>query len=279
VGRTPRPVNGSRSAPNLRVRQLVVNADDFGFTHDVNRGIVEAHQQGILTATTLMATGAAFDDAVSLARENPSLDIGCHLVLVGSNPFPATVAKLTQAVALKRINVYDELRRQIARIADAGLKPTHLDTHKHTHLLPPVLDSVARLSEEFQIPWVRRPFDFPLQPGGISFAKRTVSRAFGMVRGRFARVLASHGCRSTDHFAGFQLTGHYDAPSLVALIRALPEGSTEFMCHPGHCTDELRAMRTRLKESREQELRALTAPEVREAIRETQVKLVNYRDL
>jgi predicted glycoside hydrolase/deacetylase ChbG (UPF0249 family) len=178
------------------VRRLVVNADDFGFTRDVNRGIVEAHQHGILTATTLMATGAAFDDAIALARENPTLDIGCHLVLVGAEPFPATVAQLARAVALKRVHVYDELRRQIARIADAGLNPTHLDTHKHTHLLPTVLDAVARLSEEFRIPWVRRPFDFPLQPGGISVAKRAVSRALGVVRGRFAREQREKMARS-----------------------------------------------------------------------------------
>src|SRR5580692_8451402 len=131
------------------VRKLVVNADDFGFTRDVNQGIVEAHQRGILTATTLMATGAAFDDAVRLARENPSLDIGCHLVLVGDPPFPPTVAKLIQAVALNRIRVYDELAAQVRRILDAGLAPTHLDTHKHTHLLPTVLAAVARISEEF----------------------------------------------------------------------------------------------------------------------------------
>ena len=71
--------------------QLIVNADDFGFTKDVNAGIVEAHQCGILTATTLMANGAAFDDAVRLALENPSLDVGCHLVLVGPPGLPATL--------------------------------------------------------------------------------------------------------------------------------------------------------------------------------------------
>ena len=81
-------------------RRLVVNADDFGFTPDVNSGIVEAHRRGILTATTLMANGDAFDDAVRLAREAPSLDVGCHLVLIGGlslvtgKPFPATVAQL-----------------------------------------------------------------------------------------------------------------------------------------------------------------------------------------
>ena len=89
-------------------RQLVVNADDFGFTPDVNSGIVEAHRRGILTATTLMANGDAFDDAVRLARETPSLDVGCHLVLIGGrslvtgNPFPSTVAQLLRALARRR---------------------------------------------------------------------------------------------------------------------------------------------------------------------------------
>jgi predicted glycoside hydrolase/deacetylase ChbG (UPF0249 family) len=186
---------------------------------------------------------------------------------------------LTRALAAGRLKVFDELIAQVRRILDAGLRPTHLDTHKHTHLLPPVLDAVARLSEEYKIPWVRRPFDFPVTPAGLSWTKRATSRAFGVVRRRFARVLARHGCRSTDHFAGFQITGRYTASDLAHLIRSLPEGSTEFMCHPGFCTDELRAARTRLKESREQELRALTSPEVRAALEESGVELVNYGGL
>jgi predicted glycoside hydrolase/deacetylase ChbG (UPF0249 family) len=258
---------------------LVVNADDFGFTRGVNQGIVEAHRSGILTAATLMATGAAFDHAVELARQNPSLDVGCHLVLVGESPFPRTVLQLTRAIALGRIRIYDELIAQVRRILDAGLRPSHLDTHKHTHLLPPVLDAVARISEECKIPWVRRPFDFPLTPAGVSWTKKATSRAFGVVRRRFARVLAARGCRSTDHFAGFQITGRYTAADLARLIRALPEGSTEFMCHPGFCTDELRAAPTRLKESREKELLALTSTEVRAALHESGVELVSYRAL
>jgi chitin disaccharide deacetylase len=226
-----------------------------------------------------MATGSAFDQAVRMAKAHPSLDIGCHLVLVGAPGFPATVAKLIQAVALKRIRVYDELAAQVRRILDAGLTPTHLDTHKHTHLLPAVLDAVARIAEEFRIPWVRRPFDFPLQPGGIGWEKRAVNRALGLVRGRVERVLRAHGCRFTDHFSGFQMTGNYDAADLVSLIRALPDGTTEFMCHPGHWGEELRSAPTRLKESREQELRALTSPEVRAALNETNVRLVGFNRL
>jgi predicted glycoside hydrolase/deacetylase ChbG (UPF0249 family) len=261
------------------VKKLVVNADDFGFTRDVNAGIIEAHRAGILTATTLMATGGAtgdaFDDAVRLARETPSLDIGCHLVLVGAPGFPSTIPQLVRAVALGRIRVYDELVPQVRRIVDAGLNPTHLDTHKHTHLLPPVLEAVARISEEFRIPWVRRPFDFPLQPGGVGWT----NRGMRLMSGRFRTVLERHRCRSTDWFAGFRLTGRYRSGDLANLIRALPEGVTEFMCHPGRCGKDLQAARTRLKESREVELRALTAPEVRAALEEAGVTLVSYRDL
>lgn len=261
------------------MRQLVVNADDFGFTRDVNQGIIEAHRNGILTATTLMSGGGAFDDAVRLAKENPALDIGVHLVLVGQDPYPTTVAQLARAVMLGKIPIYEELSAQVRTVLEAGLNPTHLDTHKHTHLLPPVLDAVARISEEFKIRWVRRPFDFPITPRGVSWKKRAVSRAFGVVRSRFERVLTGHGCRSTDHFAGFQITGKLDASDVAALIRSLPEGSTEFMCHPGICTAELRAARTRLKESREEELRALTAPEVRDALRESGVELATFSSL
>lgn len=268
-------------------RVLVVNADDFGFTRDVNAGIVSAHRNGILTATTLMANGDAFDDAVALAKENPGLDIGCHLVLVGGvslatgRPLPPTVGSLLRELALGRLEPYVELRLQVERILAAGLTPSHLDTHKHTHLLPPVLEAVARLSREFRIPWVRRPFDFPLDtaPHEVPWSKRATSRCLGFLRRRFHRVLENHGCRTTDHFAGFQLTGRFHARDLVHLIRNLPHGSTEFMCHPGFCGDDLRAARTRLKESREHEHNALVAPEVREALAAAGVRLASYREL
>jgi predicted glycoside hydrolase/deacetylase ChbG (UPF0249 family) len=258
---------------------LITNADDFGFTRDVNEGIVHAHREGILTATTLMATGAAFDHAVTLSRENPELDIGIHLVLVGSPGYPATVSQLLKAIGMGRMPIREKLLGQVHRILEAGLRPTHLDTHKHTHLVPQVLDVVARISEEFKIPWVRRPFDLPMSANGISWKTRLASKSFGFVRGRFHAKLAKHHCRTTDHFAGFQITGSYDAAELAKLIGGLPEGTTEFMCHPGFCTDELRGSRTRLKESRLQELNALVSPEVRKALEESGVKLARYRDL
>ena len=269
-------------------RRLVVNADDFGFTRDVNRGIVEAHLNGILTSTTLMANGREFDDAVRLARDHPSLDIGVHLVLVQGESvlgpggaLPATLGQLLRAVALRRLQVYDELRAQVVRICDAGLRPSHLDTHKHTHLLPPVLDAVCRLSREFAIPWVRRPIDLPYQGtrGAIPWSKQALGRALGGLSGHFHNKLRQYGCRTTDHFAGFSITGYLGEQQAIDVLRALPPGSTEFMCHPGFCTAELRAMPTRLKDSREAELRALTSPAVRELLQSESIELVNYRQL
>jgi len=93
------------------LKYLIPNADDFGFTRDVNRGIVEAHRHGILTATTLMASGAAFEDAVELARQNPELDVGVHLVLVDLEGFPPTLPRLL--FSLPRMHIYQELVRQV----------------------------------------------------------------------------------------------------------------------------------------------------------------------
>jgi chitin disaccharide deacetylase len=262
-------------------RRLIVNADDFGFTRDVNEGIVEAHREGILTATTIMANGDAFEHAVALARETPSLDLGCHLVLVQgrsvadpSKELPATVGELAKALLRRRIPVYDELLAQVRKIVRAGIRPTHLDTHKHTHLLPPVLDALARLAREFRIPWIRRPFDFGID-SGARLTKSAVAVGIRVTRPGFARTLAQ--LKTTDHFAGFQITGTLSEQNLIATLARLPEGLTEFMCHPGKLGPELRAAKTRLKESRELELAALKSPAVRSAIESQGIELVNYR--
>ena len=246
------------------MKRLIVNADDFGFTTDVNRGIVHAHTNGILTATTLMANGRAFDDAVRLSREHPTLDIGCHLVLVqgesvlpGAKPFPKDTKQLTLAVLLGRIRIYDELKAQVEKILAAGIPATHLDTHKHTHILPPILEAVLRLAKDFRIPWIRRPLpavDFGLQ-------------------GKLKR----YNARATDHFAGFRLTGKFGPAELAKALAQTKEGLTEFMCHPAFCTDELRASQTRLKESRQRELDALVSPEVRSTLILHGIELTNYR--
>ena len=105
------------------------------------------------------------------------------------------------------------------------------------------------------------------------------SGAMGLLRRRFHRVLERHGCRTTDHFAGFQITGRFRTAELVELLAAIPPGTTELMCHPGRCGEALRAASTRLKESREHELEALIAPETREALEKNAIELVDYAGL
>lgn len=262
-------------------KRLIVNADDFGFTRDVNDGIVDAHRRGILTATTLMANGAAFEDAVRLARETPSLDVGCHLVLVQgpsvldpARQLPATVPDLLKAVLRGDLPLFREAAAQIRRLQRAGIQPTHLDTHKHTHLLPPVLEAVARAAREFGIPWVRVPLDFDVEPG-LPATRSALGVGLRALRPYFRHVL--RGLRVTDSFSGFQMTGSLDETRLAATLHRLPDGLTELMCHPGRLGEELNSAPTRLKESRPIELEALTASAVRDEIANQGIQLVNYR--
>ena len=273
----------------MRHRRLIVNADDFGLTEGVNTGIVEAFQKGVLRSASLMANGRAFDDAVRLALENPGLDLGCHLMLISGRAVsqpdqelprsaPRLMARLAsdwRADAIER-----EFAAQIEKIQAAGVSLSHLDTHKHTHLAPPVLEAVLRVARSHDIPWVRRPFDLPLTAARSSAAwtTRFLNGAIRPLRQRFSRKLASFGCRATDHFAGFQMTGRFHTPEFVKLIRALPEGLTEFMCHPGYCTEELLATETRLKQSRQKELEALISPEVNRAVAEGAIDVVGFRE-
>jgi predicted glycoside hydrolase/deacetylase ChbG (UPF0249 family) len=251
------------------LKRLIINADDFGFTRDVNAGIVEAHREGVLTSTTLMANGEAFADAVRLAKETPALDIGCHLVLVQGRSvvdgrmLPETPGRLLWALAQGRLEVERELRAQIEKILQAGLRPTHLDTHKHTHLAPPVFRSVARLAREFAIPYVRVPLDATV-------------RWLSLPSLFYRRAAQAQGVRMTDHFLGFRLTGTFTESSFAEMLRRLPDGTTEFMCHPGHLGPELAQARTRLKESRVRELEALTSPRIRELIQEQGIRLGGF---
>ena len=254
------------------MKRLVINADDFGFTPDVNAGIMHAHREGVLTSTTLMANGDAFEDAVRCARETPTLDVGCHLVLVQGlslitgRPLPETVRGLVIALMRRQIDVYSELRAQIEKILATGIRPTHLDSHKHTHILRGVFRSVARLAREFGIPHVRLPIDATLP--------------FRRMARRYFQYLA-RGCdiQMTDHFLGFRLTGSLTEQTFAQALRSLPDGTTEFMCHPGFAGPELMGAATRLKESRLRELEALTSPRIRALIRTEQIHLVPFSAL
>jgi predicted glycoside hydrolase/deacetylase ChbG (UPF0249 family) len=252
------------------LRRLIINADDFGFTRDVNAGIVDAHRQGVLTSTTLMANGEAFDDAVRLAKETPTLDIGAHLVLVqgcsllDGRPLPEGPRQLLPVLAKRGLDVYGELKAQIEKILATGIRLSHLDTHKHTHLVPLVFRTVVKLAGEFGILWVRLPLDSTVRLGALSCA---------MGNRYYRRFAAGKNIRLTDHFLGFRLTGKLTENTFGQALDKLEEGTTEFMCHPGYLGDELKQARTRLKESRLRELEALTSPRIRQLISDQAIQL------
>jgi predicted glycoside hydrolase/deacetylase ChbG (UPF0249 family) len=255
------------------LKRLIINADDFGFTRDVNAGIVHAHREGVLTSTTLMANGYAFEDAVRLAYENPGLDIGCHLVLVQGTSlltgrsFPESPLGLLQELAAGRVDIYAELRAQIEKVRDVGICLSHLDSHKHTHIVPSIFRTVVRLAHEFDIPFVRLPLDHTAR-----FARAACQTADRYYR-RFAR---GSKVQMTDHFLGFRLTGTLTEESFGAALSRLRDGTTEFMCHPGFLDAELKAARTRLKESRVRELEALTSPRIRKLMDEESIHLATF---
>jgi predicted glycoside hydrolase/deacetylase ChbG (UPF0249 family) len=245
------------------LRRLIINADDFGYTPDVNAGIVHAHRSGVLTSTTLMANGEAFENAVHLAKETPTLDIGAHLVLVqgcsvlDGRLLPETPRQLLTVLARRGLDVYGELKAQIEKIHAAGLQISHLDSHKHTHLIPGVFRAVVKLAGEFGVPWVRLPLD-------TTFRLAKLPCALGNLY--YRRFAQGSNVRITDHFLGFELTGSLTEETFAGALNKIEDGITEFMCHPGYLGPALKQARTRLKESRLRELEALTSPRIRELI-------------
>jgi len=252
-----------------------------------------------------MANGPAFEDAVAKAQENPSLDIGCHLVLVGGPPvappdeipslirgdghLPRSLWELVCKLSAGLIHsecIEREFQAQIEKILAAGVAISHLDTHKHTHTHPSVMDAVFRVARRFRISRVRKPFEdmriaSTAAKNGASYplAQRVLAIAAGLTASTFRRGLRSYNLRSPDRFVGVLMTGNLGAAALRGLIEHLPDGTTEIMCHPGLYDAELERTPTRLKMHRERELEALLDSGVRDAIRSQGVQLIPYRDL
>jgi len=286
------------------MRRLIINADDFGFTSGVNRAIVKAHTDGVVTSTTLMAAGLAFREASELAKELPKLGIGCHVVLIDGAPvLPSPIVpSLTQsgrfrdslktfaARALTRqldaIEIKAEATAQIRSLQTAGVCVSHFDTHKHTHILPGVLRPLLAAAAECGVRMVRNPFGirFPLRL--VELMKRpnlwtrwAEMRVLGSLAGRFRELVSRHGFLTPDGTLGIEVTGTLDEALLTAIASSIPQGTWELVCHPGYYDSDLQSAKTRLRESREAELRVLTMPRVREILAWRGVQLISYRDL
>jgi chitin disaccharide deacetylase len=287
------------------VRRLIVNADDLGLTEGVNRAIVEAHCDGVVSSSTLMANGRAFEDAIERIKSTSRLSVGCHVVLVDGLPLVAgrqtsTLSdkkagdgrfyeSLNGFVARTLIGGVDadeieaEVTAQIRKLQAAGIFVSHLDTHKHTHIFPTVLRPLLRAARACGVPAVRNPYGpihISLVAKRPSLWKRyiqvTVLNRLGKT---FHESVAGAGMLTPDGTVGIVSTGAMDEQQFRSIVDKLPEGTWEFVCHPGYNDAELAGIRTRLRESRAQELRLLTSPVARKILARSGVQLISYRDL
>ncbi len=286
------------------MRRLIVNADDFGFTSGVNRAIVEAHTHGVLTSSTLMANGKAFAEATQMAAHTPNLSIGCHVVLIDGEPvldseqLPSLTAfgrfrdGLKQFAARSvagRMNpdeISAEATAQIRKIQSAGIVVSHIDTHKHTHVFPQILRPLLKAAADCDVRALRNPFGprFPLRSSQLlarpklwtRYAEVQILRRFA---GKFREAVKRAGFATPDGTLGIEVTGTLDETLFLAIARSIPDGTWEFVCHPGYNDADLLAANTRLRASRETELRVLTLLSAREIFAREGVELISYREL
>jgi hopanoid biosynthesis associated protein HpnK len=262
------------------VPRLIVNADDFGLTAGVNRAVLELHQAGLLTSSTLMVRAGASEQAIEIARANPTLGVGCHVVLVDGVPvLPAShvpslishsmggffpdLGPFLSRYFLHRIRpteIEAEVTAQIRYLQAKGLRLTHIDSHKHVHMFPRVLRPILRAARACGIRTVRNPFE-PL------WAVRATTRA-GLVRtaevmilramqSTWRHIIEQEGFISTDGTIAVASTGVLDAADLQSFLEQIPEGTWELVTHPGYHDADLARVPSRLQESRDAERVAL----------------------
>jgi chitin disaccharide deacetylase len=286
------------------VKTLIVNADDFGWSAGVNRGIADTHRAGIVTSASLLANGPAFQNAIELARSTPGLGIGIHLNLSDGRPCakPESLGSLVasdgqlssgpESLLLRRARGALDLREveaewdaQISKARGAGITPTHLDGHKHVHMLPGLFEIAVRLANRHRIPAIRVSHEASglrtALAAGRHKSKVVVQQG---VQARGLKLLAHNakkmaqraGIATADYFCGIAQTGELTREGVERLLRSLPDGTTELMCHPGYLDDELKRSPTRLQGSRESEVAILTDPGIRNLVASEGIRLIDY---
>ena len=286
------------------LRNLIVNADDLGWTAGVNRGIAEAHRNGIVTSASLLANGEAFTEAVALARDTSGLGVGVHLNLNTGPPVAprASVPSLlndagefeggpdglllkiaTRGLSMREVEL--EWSAQISKVRDAGIEPTHLDGHKHVHMLPGLFEIALRLAKRHGIGAIRVSHEASSLRAALSVGElHPVVVLKQGVQARGLKLLARDarkqveraGISTADHFCGIAQTGELTREGVARMLRSLPEGTTELMCHPGYADEALRKTATRLQASRQKEVEILTDTEIRNLVASQGIRLIDY---
>lgn len=236
-------------------RYVIVNGDDFGFSHGVNEGIIQAHTEGILTSTSLMVTGETVDEAVDLAKQHPSLGVGLHVVLgcgkaalppdqiphlvdeqgrFPDNPAQAGWRYYFNKAA--RRELHQEIEAQLQRFLATGLSLSHVDGHLHHHANPAVLDVLMALAPKYNIPIIRLPYEeltYTLKVDSQGWlAKGLGWSVFRLLRRHGERVLSVQGIRYAERVYGLLQSGAVTESYLLGLIPQIQANVVELYAHP-----------------------------------------------
>jgi len=232
------------------VRRLIINADDFGYTAGVNRAIAEAHTRGVVTSSTLMANGQAFAEAAELAKAMPRLSLGCHMVLTDGEPVlraenlssittdsrfrdgMITFAARAIAGSMDIEEIAAEATAQIRKIQYAGIRVSHFDTHKHTHLFPKILRPLLRAAAACGVRAVRNPFGprMPMRSSQLvrrpGLWKRSAQlRVLARFADKFRQSVDREGFATPDGTLGIVVTGALDETLFYEIARSIPDGT------------------------------------------------------
>jgi hopanoid biosynthesis associated protein HpnK len=272
----------------------IVNADDFGLDSGINRGIVEAHCQGIVTSVSLMPTGDAFEEAIALAHKHGDLALGVHLTLVEGRPvlpagkIPSLVTadggfvktpwgflKRWSAGQIQMGEVQQELEAQVAKVADHGIRIDKLDSHMHLHLLPGIFRAVVEVGRKHQIKGIRLPReDFRWRGLGClaGSMKQVALRCLSSVQ---ARRVRSTEFFCPDFLCGIVESGQMTEEALLRTLSSLKPGVTEIMVHPGYHDGGMENWPLSRRYRGEKEVMALTSARVKALIARLQIELVS----
>lgn len=279
-------------------KRIIINADDFGLCSGVNQAVAQAHTRGVLTSTTIMANMPAAEAAVKLAKQMPGLGVGVHLNLFKGRPlskdgninyllddsgdFAFSTTKLSLlSVCRRKIRnaIRTELAAQIQWAIDNGLKPTHLDSHKHIHSFPAIFPIVCDLARRFEISAIR----FIFEPKRLLAMPWPLPSEGGRKRARNARIMAkinrmqNSAFLKTDCLLGVAHMGKIDVNFFKAVALYNPAATAEIMTHPG-LDDDTEKGKSSIHQRRG-ELEALCSEKTKQYLKNAGIKLVHYGQL
>ena len=271
------------------MKNLIVTADDFGISKEVNDAVESAHMNGILTTTSLMVSEAFAHDAVKRTTIMPNLGVGLHLALSRARPAspPSAIPDLIDKNGLLRSDLVGagfrffflphvrkqleiEITAQFEAFAKTYLRLDHVNAHNHLHLHPTVLSLILKIGKQHGMKSVRLPID----PSTRGFGAACLKPWLVLMKSR----LRKHGIKHNDVLLGLGETGSLNTKTLISMIDGLSSQTAELMCHPA--TGPWADMDPHAKDSRHDlEFKALIDKETLNAIYKNSVMLCAYRDI